>query len=215
MTTWIGTNQCGWDTQSIGFHSLNGCTGMVVNTANWVAGWHIGGGAGGNFMQSGQSKLAVQQAAFLDYLQQINPHPWPANGLPAGKVRLWVIHLGQTDWKATLREFATALGYTGKAQGLNLQPSIGVNTPCDAVITRVGDTCQIDYKRTSKMVHTPQTDPQRNASVVKTVRGSPVDPPRTQALLNNESHTAGVLVTTENRGSMHRAGFMMLKSLNV
>ena len=53
MTTWIGTNQAGWDNQSIGFHSVNGCTGVVLSTPHWVAGWHIGGGAGAEVNREG------------------------------------------------------------------------------------------------------------------------------------------------------------------
>lgn len=214
MTTWIGTNQTGWDTQSIGFHSINGCTALVVCTQHWVAGWHVGGGAGGDYGGSGQGKAAFQGSAFLAYLKLINPNPWPAAGLPGGTVRIWNVHSGQDDWKQVLRDFATTLGYQGEARGLDLKSQVGVDS-VDVVVTRNGSNCEIEYKRTSKMTHVKQTDHQRATSVVRTVRGSPDDAVRTQLLLNNESDSAAVVTTKSNKGLMHRAGWLQFSSVNV
>ena len=214
MTNWIGTNQVGWDPNSIGFHSVNGCTGLVVCTDHWVAGWHVGGGAGGNYLLSGLSKTSFQGAAFLTYIQQINPNPWPIGALPAGNVSLWNIHLGQTDWSTTLQDFATLLGYHGQAHGRDLSPKVGTDS-CDMMITRTVGPCQINYKRTSKMNHVKQTDQQRDLSVVKTIRGSPSDPVRTQDLWNNESASASVKSTFSNNGQMHIAATKMFVQTNV
>lgn len=214
MTAWIGTNQVGWDTQSIGFHSVNGCTALVVSTDDWVAGWHVGGGAGGDYMMSGQSKTGFQGAAFLTYLKQINPNPWPAVGLPGGNVSVWNLHLGQGDWATTLQDFANLLGYHGPANGLDLRPKVGTDS-CDFVVTKVGNDCQIEYKRTAKMVHVTQTDAQRGLSVVKTIRGNPSDPVRTQDLVNNESASATIDGTFWNKGQMHIAATKLFVAINV
>lgn len=214
MTTWIGTNQVGWDALSIGFHSISGCTGLVVRTDHWVAGWHVGGGAGGDYQLSGQSKTAFQGAAFLGYIRQINPHPWPNAGLPGGTVELRSIHLGQQDWATALQDFANLLGYHGPALGLNLYPKVGYDS-CDVVITRVGGSCQIDYKRTAKMDHVKQSDQLLGLSVVKTIRGTPSDPVRTQALINKESDSAAVKTTFWNNGQMHRAATKLFDQVAV
>jgi len=214
MTTWIGTNQTGWDTQSIGFHSISGCTALVVSTQHWVAGWHIGGGAAGNYAGSGQGKASFQGDAFLTYLRAINPNPWPAVGLPAGAIQIWNVHKGHTDWKQELRDFAAVLGYTGQARGLDLSSKIGLDS-VDVIVTRNGAHCEIEYKRTNKMTHVPQSDPQRIASVVKTVRGTPDDAVRTQPLLNNESNSATIVTTKSNKGHLHRAGALQFSSITV
>ncbi|HEY9226376.1 MAG TPA: hypothetical protein VIP11_07020 [Gemmatimonadaceae bacterium] len=214
MTTWIGTNQTGWDTQSIGFHSINGCTGLVVSTQHWVAGWHVGGGAGGDYAGTGQGKAAFQGSAFLDYLKAINPNPWPAVGLPGGTVRIWNIHSGHTDWKDEIRDFAAILGYQGEARGLDLKSKVGIDS-VDVVVTRNGSNCEIEYKRTSKMTHVQQNALQRTNSVVRTVRGTPDDAVRTQPLLNSESDSASVIATKSNKGLMHRAGWLQFSSINV
>lgn len=215
MTTWIGTNQTGWDTQSIGFHSINGCTGLVVSTQHWVAGWHIGGGAAGNYMSSGHGKASFQGAAFLAYLRAINPNPWPAVGLPAGTIQIWNVHMAHTDWKQELRDFAGVLGYTGQARGLDLKSKIGPTDSVDVIVTRNGAHCEIEYKRTNKMTHVQQTDLQRAASVVQTVRGTPTTAVTTQPLTNNESDSASIVVTTSNKGHMHRAGWLQFSSITV
>ncbi len=214
MTTRIGTNQVGWDAMSIGFHSISGCTGMVVRTDQWVAGWHIGGGAGGDYAGSGQSKVAFQGPAFLAYLRQINPNPWPNAGLPNGTVALWNVNLGQGDWDSALQDFADLLGYHGQARGLDLYPKVGYG-PCDVVITRTGGGCHIDYKRTSKMTHVKQSDLQRDNSVVKTIRGNPNDLVRTQDLVNNESASANVQGTLGNLFQMHRAATKLFAQKDV
>lgn len=214
MTTWIGTNQTGWDTQSIGFHSINGCTALIVSTQHWVAGWHVGGGAAGDYMGSGQGKATFQGAAFLAYVRAINPNPWPAVGLPAGTVQIWNVHSGHNDWKDELRLFAAVLGYTGQARGLDLESKVGVDS-VDVIVTKNGAHCEIEYKRTSKMTHAKQSDLQRTNSVVQTVRGTLADPVRTQALFNNESDSAAVVTTKSNKGHMHRAGWVQFSSINV
>jgi hypothetical protein len=214
MTTWIGTNQTGWDAQSIGFHSINGCTGLVVSTEHWLAGWHIGGGAAGDYAGSGQGKASFQGSAFLSYLQLINPNPWPAHGLPDGTIQLWNIHSGHTDWRQELQDFAGVLGYHGEARGLDLKSKVGRDS-VDVIVTRNGDHCEIEYKRTNKMTHVKQTDLQRANSVVMTVRGSPNDIVRTQPILNNESDSASVIATKSNKGHLHRAGWLQFKSITV
>jgi hypothetical protein len=132
----------------------------------------------------------------------------------AGNVELWNIHMGQQDWAAVLQHFANLLGFHGQALGLDLQPKIGTDS-CDVLITKVGAACQIDYKRTSKMDHVTQTDHQRGLSVVQTVRGTPSDPVRTQALINNESDSATVKSTFWNNGQMHRAATKLFVPVNV
>lgn len=214
MTTWIGTNQTGWDTQAIGFHSINGCTGLVVSTQHWVSGWHVGGGAGGDYMGTGQGKVAFQGTAFLAYLRLINPNPWPAVGLPAGTVRIWNIHSGHADWRDELRDFAAAIGYQGTARGLDLSSKVGADS-VDVIATRNGANCEIEYKRTGKMTHVTQTDLQRTNSVVRTVRGTPNDLVRTQPLVNKESGSASVVATRSNKGRLHRAGWLQFSSINV
>jgi hypothetical protein len=215
MTTWIGTNQAGWDAHDIGFHSVNGCTGLVVSTPQWVAGWHIGGGAGGDYAGSGLTKAGAQAATFLQYLQGIHPHPWPNAGKPAGKVQLIVVYQQLDDWKTVLREFAAGIHYTGKARGFNVFSKTG-NDSCDFLVTHHNGECSVQYKRTAKMNHVQQDNIQRGNSVVRTLRAQNFGQPfQIVPLTNNESASAAVAYTNSNKGSMHHVSGMSYSSINV
>ena len=215
MTTWIGTNQAGWDNQSIGFHSVNGCTGLVVSTPQWIAGWHIGGGAGGDYAYSGHTKAGFQAATFLTYLQAINPNPWPAAGMPAGTVQLLVVYQVLDDWRTVLQEFAAGIHYTGPARAFDVSGKTGTDS-CDFLISHVNGQCSVQYKRTSKMVHVQQTDGERQNSVVKTLGSTGMGKPfQINALTNNESASATVKATFFNRGNMHFVPSKSFASINV
>jgi hypothetical protein len=215
MTTWIGTNQAGWDNQSIGFHSVNGCTGLALSTPHWVAGWHIGGGAGGDYAGSGQTKAGFQAATFLNYIQAIHPNPWPAAGMPAGTVQLIVVYQILDGWATVLQEFATAIGYAGPARGFDVSGKTGTDS-CDFKISHVNGDCTVQYKRTRKMDHVPQDDAQRGASVVRTLGSTGLGRPfQIMALTNNESHTADVKPTFFNGGNMHFVASRSYSTINV
>jgi hypothetical protein len=215
MTTWIGTNQAGWDNQSIGFHSVNGCTGVVLSTPQWVAGWHIGGGAGGDYAYSGQTKAGFQAATFLNYIRGINPNPWPAAGMPGGTVQLLVVYQVLDDWKTVLQEFAAGIGYAGQARGFDVSGKTGTD-PCDFLISHINGHCSVQYKRTSKMNHVPQTDAARQNSVVKTLGSTGIGKPfQIIPLTNNESSSATVKSTVLNRGNMHFVASKSFASINV
>ncbi|QDV44836.1 hypothetical protein Enr13x_47070 [Stieleria neptunia] len=205
MTTWIGTNQAGWDGNEIGFHSIQGCTGLVLQTDNWIAGWHVGGGGGGNdYMYTGQSKIAFLGPAFLAYVQAIHPNPWPGAGLMAGTNKLRIIHNGHDAWETEVEDFAGIFGYHGTTKGLNLRSKVGAVDSCDVVITKVRNDCQIRYKRTSKVQHTPQTPAQQLASPVMTIyKNGPLAD--RQPIAGPESHSAAVVRTDSNAGQFHRA----------
>lgn len=215
MTTWIGTNQAGWDTQAIGFHSVNGCTGLVVSTPHWVAGWHIGGGAGGDYAYSGLTKAGFQAAVFLNYMQNINPNPWPANGMPAGTVQLLVVYQVLDDWQTVLREFAGGINYNGAARGFNVSGKTGTDS-CDFLISHVNGVCNVQYKRTRKMDHVQQTDGERQNSVVRTLGSTGMGKPfQIIPLTNNESASASVKSTFWNGGNMHFVPSKSYSSINV
>jgi len=215
MTTWIGTNQAGWDNQSIGFHSVNGCTGLALSTPHWVAGWHIGGGAGGNYAYSGQTKAGFQAATFRNYIQAINPNPWPAAGMPAGTVQLIVVYQQLADWATVLQEFATAIGYTGPARGFDVSGKTGADS-VDFQISHVNGDCTVQYKRTSKMNHVTQTNAQRLASVVRTLGTANIGQPfQITPLTNNESASAAVKPTCFNGGEMHFVASKCYSTINV
>jgi hypothetical protein len=156
----------------------------------------------------------VDRLSQHQWVRLINPNPWPAVGLPAGTIKLWNVHSGHADWKDELRDFAALLGYHGEARGLDLKGKVGFDS-VDVLVTRNGSHCEIEYKRTSKMTHVKQTKLQRNNSVVMTVRGSPTDVVRTQALKNKESDSASVDVTKSNKGHMHRAGWLEFSTIKV
>lgn len=213
MTIWIGTNQCGWDNQTIGFHSISGCTGIVVCTDQWVAGWHVGGGAGVQLTGTNQSKAQFLGSAFVDYMrQQINPNPWPAHGVP-NSVKLYSVHVNQPGWQPAIADFAALIGYQGPVRGLELRGKVGTDS-VDVVITRIGDACHFEYKRTSKMTHVKLDDDELAGHVVKTVRGGAIDPVRTQDIVNRESRSATVIRTRSNKGQMHRAANTMFASFD-
>ena len=215
MTTWIGTNQAGWDNQSIGFHSVNGCTGLVLSTPHWVAGWHIGGGAGGDYANSGQTKAGFQAATFLNYIQAINPNAWPAAGMPAGTVQLLVVYQTLAEWATVLQEFAAVIGYTGPARGFDVSGKTGTDS-CDFLISHLSGDCSVQYKRTSKMDHVTQTDLERQNTVVKTLGSTGLGRPfQIMALANNESASASVKPTFFNGGNMHFVASKSFSLINV
>src|SRR6218665_1771245 len=104
MSQWIATNAMGWDYHSIAFESIQGCTGLVVQTDFWIAGLHFGGASLGQLDPNmGKGKN------FLDYLSNIPIHPWPVGG----QITLWNIHNNHTNPDVELQEFAALLGCDG------------------------------------------------------------------------------------------------------
>ncbi|PWR01224.1 hypothetical protein DKT77_18050 [Meridianimarinicoccus roseus] len=219
MTLWIGTNQVGWDANSIGFHSLNGCTALVLMTDHWLAGWHVGGGSGtGTYPNTTSSKVTHLGTEFLTYIRAIGAHPWPGAGLGvmAGNLKIWIIYNGggAAYWQAEITDFANLLGFHGQGYGFDLLPHVGLGTSCDVIFDKVGNTCQIRYKKTAKMAHVKQTTAQMNGSLLRTVYGSNpiskdsiVRQPATKNIVNEESDSAAIIDTGffANRGQMHTA----------
>src|SRR6185312_16604762 len=127
----------------------------------------------------------------------------------------WNIHNGHADWKTEIADFAALIGYHGATRGFDLRSKIGAIDSCDIVITKVGDDCQIKYKRTNKMNHTQQNALQMTQTPVRMICGTVNILPATRINLNAETHSATVVPTKSNSGQMHRAGCTSLKKHDV
>jgi len=148
MTQWIETNAMGWDLNSIGFESIQGCTGLVVQTDYWIAGLHFGGASLGNL-----GPTTPKGANFVNFLRAIPGNPWPL----AGNITLWNIHNNHADAGGELQEFAILLGCNGRlppvaAFMFNLRKNIGATDSANVIVNRrPGQQTEVLFKRTSKM----------------------------------------------------------------
>ena len=152
MTQWIATNAMGWDFNSIGFESIQGCTGLVVQTDNWIAGLHFGGLSRGML-----GPTTTKGVNFMNFLRAIDPNTWPNAGIIAGNITLWNIHNNHPDAEGELQEFAILLGCNGRlptvqAFKFNLRMNIGMIDSANVIVNRgPGHQTEVLFKRTSKM----------------------------------------------------------------
>jgi hypothetical protein len=152
MSQWIGTNAMGWDLNSIGFESIQGCTGLVVQTDHWIAGLHFGGASQGQL-----GPLTPKGQNFVNFLRAIPGNPWPPAGIIGGNITLWNIHNSHADPGGELQEFAVLLGCNGglptvQAFRFNLRRNIGGTDSAHVVVNRrPGHQTEVQFKRTSKM----------------------------------------------------------------
>jgi hypothetical protein len=152
MAQWIATNAMGWDLNSIGFESIQGCTGLVVETDHWIAGLHFGGASQGML-----GPATAKGVNFMNFLRAIPGNPWPNAGIIAGNIKLWNIHNNHLSAGTELQEFAVLLGCNGglptvEAFMFNLRRNIGATDSAHVIVNRrPGQQAEVQFKRTSKM----------------------------------------------------------------
>jgi len=152
MAQWIVTNAMGWDPNSIAFESIQGCTGLVVQTDYWIAGLHFGGASRGML-----GPATPKGVNFVNFLRTIPGTPWPNAGIIAGNITLWNIHNNHIDPGGELQEFAILLGCDGglpavQAFKFNLRKNIGGTDSANVIVNRrTGHQTEVLFKRTSKM----------------------------------------------------------------
>ena len=152
MAQWIATNAMGWDPNSIAFESIQGCTGLVVQTDYWIAGLHFGGASRGML-----GPATAKGVNFVNFLRAFPGTPWPNAGVIAGNITLWNIHNNHSDAGGELQELANLLGCNGglptvQAFKFNLKKNIGGTDSANVIVNRrPGHKTEVLFKRTSKM----------------------------------------------------------------
>lgn len=144
MAIYLLMNECGFDADTVGFPSLQGCAGVVLQTTTGLFGWHIFGAVP-------TRDLAVMAPQFGS---MIDNHP--NKGTP---VKLYCARFRRfrpgNGWREELEAIATGIGYTGKCGGYDIGKDSSLTKDDSAYVEfhRRGDKrrCDLIYKRSKKM----------------------------------------------------------------
>jgi hypothetical protein len=136
-------HEVGFDTQELGFPSIQGCIAIVYQTHQGLYGYHSAGG-------SGTDKFKGRAEKFRDFVQGL--------GGTHGGVRLYgVTFVGNNQrgysgvarqtWLAELVAYATELGYTGKISGYDLFKTLkGVGQSAYVEFQKNGSKCDVSVR---------------------------------------------------------------------
>lgn len=150
MALQLAEHQIGFDTTLIGFPSLGGCMGVVLQVPAGLYGFHF-------------TPASVRQAgAFKQWIDNQDAQAIASAVHLYGSCRRGRRYAGtgqSTKWRTEMKEIADMLGYRGKISGYNLSRSR--HTPKDTAggeqayveyERKTGsNSCQIRFKRMSKM----------------------------------------------------------------
>lgn len=138
-------HEMAFDTQVLGFPSIQGCHAIVFQTDNGIYGFHNYGG-------SGDSDFSPRAKLFKSF---VNTH----GGLTAKAHRVYGVsfvgnnqrgYSGKTKdkWKQELVKFATELGFAGKISGYDLYKSFNGSNDSAYVEFRVnGNKCDVYVRK--------------------------------------------------------------------
>jgi hypothetical protein len=124
---------CGYDLSLIGFPSVETCMAVVLETRDWLVGWHA--------MNTGGTAIANDATAFGGYVQKMGTSP---------EVRLYgVTHpsrMSATLLKAQMRTIAQKLNYNGRIS-VYLMPERRKPQQDYVQFTRIGGNskCKVEY----------------------------------------------------------------------
>ena len=152
-------HEIAFDSTSLGFPSIQGCHAIVYQTPAGIYGYHVAGGSGSNRWPSNARHFA----------QFVRTH----GGLVGRGSRLYgVTYIGnnqrgysapaKTNWKNELVAFATALAYTGKISGYDLDKTLAQGTSAYVEYIVNGNKCDISIEE-----WTGPVKPVRTANVNK------------------------------------------------
>jgi hypothetical protein len=149
---YLSENETGFDSEGIGFPSIDGCLAVVYLTQNGLFGYHSYGGAT-------PSAWLPRASAFRDFVTQ---HQF---GRSAGCRLYGAAFLNRRGynppsprvWGNELKAFAAALRFRGKIRGYDLAQS-GVQPPAYVVFDKMGAKCWGSAIPWADVIHTMATN---------------------------------------------------------
>ena len=144
-------HETAFDSTTLGFPSIQGCHAIVYQTKSGIYGFHVAGGSGNN-------RWPYNARHFAQFIRQ------HGGGIAKGSRLYGVTYIGnnqrgysapaRTNWKNELVEFATALSYTGKISGYDLDKTLAQGTSAYVEYRVNGDKCDV-FIETWTGPHTP------------------------------------------------------------
>jgi hypothetical protein len=202
MPVYLNENQAGSDRAAIGFPHLLICMGVVMQTGNWLYGYHF----------DAPETTAENAVAFADFIRTRGGNA--GNGVRLYGVANWSVRYpggGKSDWRAEMQNIATALGYHGRASGFDT----GVIDPQDGTYVEFipefpQRRCRIYYKRNEKMTYTNAAVsplPNRSMEAYSGNWLTGVMAPNTGII----KHTTGadIIATPSNQGRLHELNYFL------
>jgi hypothetical protein len=191
----LNEREVGFDANSIGFPSIGACMGVVLQTANGLYGFHAMPGD-------------VDRVAGYDLFIQRHALTGAGVHLYGSCIRSKRCSGDLAQWRAEMTTIANALNYHGPVGGFDL-PAYPDNKDKTTDTTYVEyrrdattSTCEIYYKRMSKMTVTSGTNPTVDPTQRLTRRAA--GPVIENPIGNNVALTADIVATYWNKGELHK-----------
>jgi hypothetical protein len=150
---YINENHCGYDSDALGFPSINACQAIVYQTTQALYGFHdykVGAGFSTqeevDNMRFAQFALYVQNQNIVHGGNAVALYGVILRGLQYRENKQ-----GQSEWEATLLRLATNLGFQGSVRGVRLDKHVGTTDSVYIRFDRKPTECKIRYKTMSKM----------------------------------------------------------------
>lgn len=172
----VGNNHVAFDTQSLGFPSIQSCQAVCFQVAGGIFGFHDYKGAGGVGVDSEKAK------AFADWASK------NGTGDPTHGVALYGVinqthqytrdHLGVQDWQSMLLGVAQELSFGGPVYGARITSHVGKSDSLYVRFDLIGNDVRISYKRWSKMEKNTAAAPLNpsDQALLRPAKSSEIDP---------------------------------------
>jgi outer membrane usher protein FimD/PapC len=150
---YLGEREVGFDPQTIGFPSIDGCHAIVLVTTAGLYGFHNFGGSGvSSFAERSQSFAAFVSTAFVKPGALVHLY-----GICSRSKRGYANADKRQGWRDEMKSFAEALGYKGTISGYDLDKA-GFGTDSAYVEYRnASGAISIHCKKWSDMRHEKQS----------------------------------------------------------
>ena len=141
-------HEMGFDTQELGFPSIQGCHAIVYQTSTGLYGYH-------NFGGSGDDRFLPRATTFSRFVTDHGGTGQTATRLYGcsfiGNNQRGYGGIAKTNWKQELVAFATALNYSGKISGYDLYKTLkGANASAYVEYQTNGEKCDVHIRQWSK-----------------------------------------------------------------
>lgn len=199
---YLFSTEVGHHLESLGFPSVETCFAIVLQTDAMLIGWHS--------FNTLAIETQANAAVFRTYINSVPDH--------GTSVRLYGAtnkkeHGG--DWRAELTSIAAQIGYKGPASLINLHQGEGTYVQFDRM--PAARTCDVSYKRNSKMIYRKGEVNPDDAPHRRIVKGNPT----IQKLYGGDDNTAVIYAHAKvdrdqsKSGRMHSASWSDTTSFTI
>lgn len=142
---YLDTKHCGYDLNAIGFPSVETCMAVVLETADWLVGWHAS--------SAPLESTKLQAETFKLYIQKMGDSKAKRLYGVTHKHRYKELERVQQEHKEELKAIAKKIGFHGKITGVILD----VPRADYVEYRRVGNgnPCLIYYRNSAEVDYTP------------------------------------------------------------